>query len=59
MATNHTLESTLRLAIVFIHMSILVTALTGIFRIYRDNPAKLVIAIGIKPTPSSVENDAV
>ncbi len=52
MATCHTLK----LAIDFICMTTLITALTGILRINRDNPAKLVIAIGIKASPS---NDAV
>ncbi len=56
MATCHTLESTLRLAVIFIHMSTLVTALTGILRIYKNHVTKLVIAIRIKPSPS---NDAV
>ncbi len=59
MATSHTLKLALRLAIDFICMTTLITALTGILRIYKNHVAKLVIAIGIKPSPSSVENDAV
>ena len=59
MATCHTLESTLRLTVIFIHMSALVTPLTGRLRINRDNPAKFVITVGIKASPSSVENDSI
>ena len=59
MTTCHTLESTLRLAIDFICMTTPVTALTGILRIYKNHVAKLVIAIGLEPSPSSVESDAV
>ncbi len=56
MATGHTLKLTLRLAIDFICMTTLITALTGILRIYKNHVAKLVIAVGIEPSPS---NDAV
>ncbi len=40
-------------------MTTLVTALTGILRIYKNHVAKLVIAISIEPPPSSVLYDAV
>ena len=59
MATRHTLKSTLCLAIDFICMTTLVTALTGILRINKNHVAELVIAIRLEPPPSSVLYDAV
>ncbi len=54
MATSHTLEFALSHRVIFIDMSTLITALTAIFWIHNNHVTKLVIAIGIKPAPSSV-----